>query len=176
MLPLAFRMVGPTPSPTTPRQELLTGLRQPGLVLHLIGLLLVWTGFGLRFWTWTIERGVTWRGAAGCALAMVSAVLMFWSFAELKSWRLLPRIEGQHELCSTGVYGVVRHPIYLAFDLVGMGVAIAVPSPVVLLGALLVIVAGELRARAEEKALLAAFGERYARYQRRVAGRIPGVY
>ena len=70
----------------------------------------------------------------------------------------------------------IRHPIYLAFDLLGVGLAVAVPTPMVIAGAVLLIVGGDLRARAEERALVEAFGNRYQEYARHVARRIPGVH
>jgi protein-S-isoprenylcysteine O-methyltransferase Ste14 len=39
-----------------------------------------------------------------------------------------------------------------------------------------VFLSGDLRARAEEKVLLAAFGDRYREYAARVKRFVPGVY
>ena len=176
MLPLALRMFARQQPRGSLGRELALSAYQPGFVLHAIGLLLVWLGFGIRFWTIGIERAVTWQGLVGNGLLALATALMFASFAVLASWRLLPVIRHDHRFCETGVYRWVRHPIYVAFDLIGIGVAIAAPSPLVLSGAVALIVAGELRARAEEKALIQAFGARYLAYMGRVAGRIPGVY
>lgn len=76
----------------------------------------------------------------------------------------------------TGPYRLVRHPIYRAFDLLGVGIAIASPTAMVIAGAILLIAGGEMRSRAEERALVAAFGRRYEDYMRQVARRIPGVH
>lgn len=176
MLPLALRMFArPQPRGSLGR-ELALSAYQPGFVLHVLGFALVWTGFGVRFWTVGIERTLNWPGVIGSVFLALATALMFASFSVLTSWRLLPVIRHDHRFCETGVYRWVRHPIYVAFDLIGIGVAIAVPSPLVLSGAVALIVAGELRARAEEKALIQAFGARYLAYMGRVAGRIPGVY
>jgi protein-S-isoprenylcysteine O-methyltransferase Ste14 len=43
-------------------------------------------------------------------------------------------------------------------------------------GAGLVVLGGDLRARAEERVLLAAFGERYCDYIKRTSRLIPGLY
>ena len=78
-----------------------------------------------------------------------------------------------HELITTGPYGLVRHPVYLAF--LGMLVATALMRgyPVVCLAAVAVFAVGtEIRVRAEERLLSAAFGERFAAY----AGRTRWAY
>jgi len=46
----------------------------------------------------------------------------------------------------------------------------------VLVGTTLVIAGGDIRARAEEKILLQAFGERYRDYMKRARRLIPGLY
>lgn len=49
------------------------------------------------------------------------------------------------------------------------------PNGWVLCGVVAVIVSGDVRARSEEKLLLATFGEAYSSYARRVRRWIPGV-
>jgi protein-S-isoprenylcysteine O-methyltransferase Ste14 len=176
MAPMLLRVARRTRPETTIVHELAASLRTPGLLVHEIGLLLVWIGFAVKFWTVGIDRAPTWPGAIGSTLLVIATWLMFSSFAALRSWRLLPTIAAGHQLCAQGPYRLTRHPIYLAFDLLGIGLAVAVPTLVVCAGAALLIVGGELRARAEERALVAAFGERYQEYARQVARRIPGVY
>ena len=176
ILPIAYRLLDRKTHQLAPGQELVIGGRQPGLLLHLVGLLLVWIGFGIPFWTVGLERSATWQNVTGNALGLAAVGLMYSSFLVLRSWRFLARIERDHELCTRGIYRVVRHPIYVAFDLLGIGLAIAVPSMPVLVGALMLIVGGEIRARDEERVLIAAFGQAYRDYMGRVAGRIPGLF
>lgn len=176
MVPMLARLIGRQRPATTIVDELAASLRSPGLLVHEIGLLLVWIGYAVVFWTVGVAREVTWRGVTAAILLTAASGLMFWSFATLRSWRLLPTIESGHELCGSGPYRLLRHPIYLAFDLLGIGLAIAVPTAAVIAGAVLLVIGGDLRARAEERALLDAFGDRYRDYMRRVARRIPGIY
>lgn len=175
MAPMLLRVVTRQRPDATIGHELAASFRAPGLLVHESGLLLVWVGFAARFWTVGVDRAITWQGAIGSALLVIATILMFSSFSALRSWRLLPTIEAGHELCATGPYRLIRHPIYLAFDLLGVGLAVAVPTPSVIAGAALLMVGGELRARAEERALVQAFGDRYQEYARQVARRIPGV-
>ena len=68
----------------------------------------------------------------------------------------------------TGVFGVVRHPIYLAELMVYLG--FLVHSTPLAAAVVWAAAAGFLHyvARHEERLLLARFGEEYARYQREV--------
>jgi hypothetical protein len=60
--------------------------------------------------------------------------------------------------------------------LLAAGSFLWIPNALVLAGMLLVFLAGDLRARAEEKVLAAAFGDRYRDYAARVKRFVPGVY
>jgi protein-S-isoprenylcysteine O-methyltransferase Ste14 len=137
---------------------------------------IVFRGSGISFFTGGTPRSVTLRGVIGNALTLTAMLLMFWTFSAFRSWRLLPVIEGRHELCTTGPFRLVRHPLYLSFNLLGIGVAIAVPTPLTILGAGFLLIGTEIRARIEERVLLAAFGEPYRRYMRSARRVIPGIY
>ena len=176
ILPIGIRMLDRQRSSPPPARELVAGVRQPGLLMHIVGLFLVWVGFGIAFWTTGLERSLTWQTGIANALGLLATALMASSFAVLRSWRFLARIDAGHELCTAGIYSVLRHPIYVAFDLLAIGVAVAVPSALVIAGAILLIAGGEIRARDEERVLVGAFGRRYQQYMRKVAARIPGVY
>lgn len=123
-----------------------------------------------------VERSLSVGGAAGALIALIGTALVTWSLTTLKSWRFLPAVAANHELCTTGPYALVRHPMYLAVDLLGLGLAVWVPTTPMALGALALVVGGDLRARAEERALLQSFGERYRDYMERVQRMIPGIY
>lgn len=156
--------------------EIAAGARRPAMVLHGVGLLLLWTGLALAVVEGRVPRSLTFRSMVGAALLLCASLLMAWSIVGLRSWRLLPTVDAEHELCTTGPYGLVRHPMYLAIDLLAVGSAVWVPTPLVLIGAVALAIGGDLRARIEERALLEAFGERYRNYLRRVRRTVPGIY
>jgi protein-S-isoprenylcysteine O-methyltransferase Ste14 len=137
-------------------------------------LVLLWAGLVLALQQGNVDRGATVKEAVGTLIVLVAASFMAWSHTFLRSWRLLPELDTGHQLCTTGPYAVVRHPMYLAINFLGLGSAIWVPTPVLMFAAALLVVADDLRARAEEKALLEAFGERYRNYMQRVRRMIPG--
>lgn len=66
--------------------------------------------------------------------------------------------------------------MYLAIDLLAVGSAVWTWSPLVAGSTPSVILGGDLRARAEEPALLARFGDAYGRYMARVRRFVPGLY
>jgi protein-S-isoprenylcysteine O-methyltransferase Ste14 len=106
---------------------------------------------------------------SGCLLAMTGAALVLRSRAELgPAWSLVPKADQGTGLVTTDPYRLVRHPIYLCLALLAMGQALAFGSG----PALMIVLAGIVptfawRARAEEKLLSRAFGERYAVYRQR---------
>lgn len=114
--------------------------------------------------------------AAGALVMLAAAALAVWTVAIFRSWRLRAQIETGHELSTDGPFRFVRNPIYLGMDLLALGTFLWVPTPIVLAGMLLVFLAGDLRARAEEKVLAAAFGDRYRDYASRVKRFVPGIY
>jgi protein-S-isoprenylcysteine O-methyltransferase Ste14 len=112
----------------------------------------------------------------GAAVIVVAGALLASALRVFRSWRLLARIEEGHQLCTAGPFRFVRHPIYVSMDLLALGTFLWVPSPIVLVGAILVVLAGDLRGRGEEKLLAAVFGDVYRGYCRRTARTIPGLY
>lgn len=146
------------------------------LILHGASLVLLYAGLTGALIAGRIARLMNPQGAFGAVVILSADILMTWSFTALRSWRLLPQVDSGHQLCTTGPYRFVRHPMYLAVDLLGLGSAVWVPTPVVTLAAVLLMVGGDLRARSEEKVLLQAFGDRYRDYMRAVRRTLPGVY
>lgn len=87
----------------------------------------------------------------------------------------VPRpIDGGH-LIDTGVYRVVRHPIYGGIIAAAFGWGVAMASPAALLAAAGLGVFFDVKARREEAWLLAAYPA-YAEYQARVRKLVPFLY
>lgn len=84
-----------------------------------------------------------------------------------------PRQEGQ--LVDTGIYGRVRHPLYLAAVLVAVGWAAAMGSVVSLIVSTLLAVWLDAKARLEEAWLAERFPG-YAAYRTRTFRFVPGFY
>jgi protein-S-isoprenylcysteine O-methyltransferase Ste14 len=85
-------------------------------------------------------------------------------------------VHADHRLVQGGPLGVVRHPYYVSYVLilVGLGLTLATLWP--LLFALCVVIGMGPTAEAEEKQLAALFGEEYQQYQRRVGRFFPKLF
>ncbi len=85
-------------------------------------------------------------------------------------------VQEDHQLVQRGIYGVIRHPIYLRVLLVMLGLPLVFRSWLVLpaLGYAAVFVA--LRIRQEENLLTEHFGAEFEAYQRRTWRLLPYLY
>jgi protein-S-isoprenylcysteine O-methyltransferase Ste14 len=85
-------------------------------------------------------------------------------------------VQADHRLVQDGPLGIVRHPYYVSYVvlLVGLGLTLATLWPLLL--ALCVAIGMGPTAEAEEKQLAALFGEEYQQYQRRVGRFFPKLF
>jgi protein-S-isoprenylcysteine O-methyltransferase Ste14 len=87
----------------------------------------------------------------------------------------VPRPVADGRLIDTGVYGLVRHPIYSGIVLAAVGWGLFAASPASLIVAALLGAFFDLKSRREEAWLVAAYPA-YADYRRRVRKLIPYLY
>jgi protein-S-isoprenylcysteine O-methyltransferase Ste14 len=90
-----------------------------------------------------------------------------------KSWRMGIDPGEKTQLVLSGPYAYVRHPIYALQALIIAASAVAVPVPLMIAAAFLLIGLLVWEARREEQYLLRVHGEAYARYLGMVGGFIP---
>ncbi len=84
---------------------------------------------------------------------------------------------GAHALVRNGLYGRIRHPIWLGEFLVVFAWTLEFGAPIAAaVTALFGIVMGRMRAAAEEASMLAQFGGEYARYLHDTEAFIPGIW
>ena len=118
----------------------------------------------------------------GLQLAGVTVAVAAAAFAAVGMWSLgrgygigLDIFAGA-PLVTGGVYGVVRHPMYLGILLYHLGAAVALESGSLLIAtALYVLPDAALRIAAEDRILGLGFGSDFAAYRRRVATLVPGI-
>jgi hypothetical protein len=138
----------------------------------------IWTA---PLWLKWVMHGIQFAGLAFGALAFEHMDSReFMGFRQV--WRYLTRretagnIEGltEKELIRTGVYGIVRHPMYLA------GLAIFTFSPIVTVNGLTVTVLADFYflfgVFIEERRFLRSFGDEYREYMRQVPRLIPKMF
>ena len=110
-------------------------------------------------------------------LAAFSVWLAMSAIKELgKQWSLEARLVEGHKLITTGVYQLVRHPIYSA--MLGMLVATGIVNShwlVTLIAVLIFIIGTKIRTIFEEKLLGDAFGDEFTDWKVKVPGLIPFV-
>jgi protein-S-isoprenylcysteine O-methyltransferase Ste14 len=142
----------------------------------MLGLGVLYFGVGRAVYGPLPRRLFPSQPVAGMIVLVASIALVVWTLAVFRSWRLRASLDAEHELSTDGPFRFVRHPIYLAMDLLALGTLLWLPDPLVAIGTVLGVLGGDLRARAEEKVLLTVFGDRYREYGRRVKRFVPGVY
>jgi protein-S-isoprenylcysteine O-methyltransferase Ste14 len=93
-----------------------------------------------------------------------------------RSWRFRATLDRGHQLATGGPFRLLRHPIYMALNLLALGTAIAIPSVLLWISVILMAIGSDLRGRAEERILEDAFGEAYRSYSRGTSRFVPYVY
>jgi len=98
-------------------------------------------------------------------MILVGGLLIFFG------WRNIYAAKG--ELVTKGIYGYVRHPQYLGFLLLTLGMLVQwVTLPTLLMWPILLVLYYRL-ARGEEKEMEEKFGEKYRKYKHRVPMLVP---
>jgi protein-S-isoprenylcysteine O-methyltransferase Ste14 len=111
---------------------------------------------------------------SGFTLTSAGNLLFLWSIItrgrDATSWEMRPN----HRLVTVGPYSYVRHPSYLGYFLMFIGLPLLIPSTVMLIP--LIGIPGYAKVTSqEEKLLLAHFGDRYLEYQKRTGRFIPRI-
>ena len=123
--------------------------------------------------------GDPWRlaglvvGAGLIALGAVGGILGLLGLRE--NLTAVPRPVEGGRLIDSGVYGLVRHPIYAAIVTAGLGWGLATASPAAILATAFLAAFFDLKSRREEAWLLAAYPG-YAAYRVRVRKLVPFIY
>lgn len=87
-----------------------------------------------------------------------------------------PALKSKTKLVTTGIYGWVRHPLYLSNGLLALGMAILFKSLYALLFSIPYSLSYLLIIHFEDKAILEEYGEDFKNYKKKVPWRIiPGI-
>lgn len=145
-------------------------------IASLLFLAVCWLWQPLPGVLWAIDGPVRWvmwfMVATGVSMtARAASAIGVWELAGVR----VPSADHRVEFKATGLFGFVRHPIYLAWILIVFGMQdmtysrllFAVISTAYLIAAI----------PWEEASLVEAFGEKYRGYQRQVRSRLlPGIW
>ncbi len=131
---------------------------------------------------WRFRRVDPERAAAGwmlLAIALAAAALLFlgWALRHLgQQWRIKAVVTADHELITSGPYGIVRHPVFASMLWMLAANVLVVSEFWAGWCAVAVYIAGtEIRVRAEDRLLARRFPEAFATYRSRVHAYIPFV-
>jgi protein-S-isoprenylcysteine O-methyltransferase Ste14 len=133
-------------------------------------------GVGQAVFGTGVPHFVLGQRVLGASIILGGGGLMYWARVSFASWRFRAELDAGHQLATGGPFRFVRHPLYAGMDLLALGTAIWIPTVIVWIGFVLMVLGGDLRARAEEPLLEQAFGEAYREYRRSTYRFLPGIY
>ena len=119
--------------------------------------------FAVPAWAREGAYAVIRAGACGVAVGALVATIECWKRMG-KSWRMAVIPGERTELITTGLYRSIRHPIYALSILLGAATAVVLPTWPMIAVALLNATLVNIKARNEERHLLATHGDAYAAY------------
>ena len=91
-------------------------------------------------------------------------------------WRIKAVVTEDHNLITSGPYGIVRHPVFTALFCLLCANVLLLTNPIAGASSLFVYAAGtEMRIRAEDGLLQRRFGVKFQNYREAVKAWIPGV-
>jgi protein-S-isoprenylcysteine O-methyltransferase Ste14 len=144
--------------------------------VHFIAFGVMYAGVGSALFSQAVVAPLPWQRAGGALIIAAGSAIMCWALVYFRSWRFRAKLDEGHELATGGPYAIVRHPIYAGMNLLALGTAVWLPTILTWLAVALMILGSDLRGRAEEGVLSAAFGEQYREYCSRTKRFLPGVY
>ena len=142
------------------------------LMLAMLGFVLLFVQPPDRHALWPVPP---WVGWSGIGLVVLGVAFAWWARIQLgRLWSGgIVRREG-HRIVDEGPYAIVRHPIYTALILCGIGVMLIQATLLSIVGAALIAIGFGLKARVEERFLAAELGvQDYAAYRARVPMLVP---
>ena len=106
----------------------------------------------------------------GLALSLFAAAIFVVAVLEMKeNWRAGVSEKEKTELVTTGIYRISRNPAFLGFDLMYIGICLTFfNTPLAVLSIVTIILFHLQIVNVEEDFLIAAFGEEYLNYKKKV--------
>jgi protein-S-isoprenylcysteine O-methyltransferase Ste14 len=105
----------------------------------------------------------------GIVLALLSVLVWIQAFIQIG---IIPCLRQKSKLISSGIYSIVRHPIYLGNILMPLGLALAFRALYALLYVPVIIIFFTVTIFIEEKTLTEEYGQEYSNYKKKVKWRL----
>ena len=123
---------------------------------------------------WPVGLLPFWLGVAITVAGLLFAV---WAREHLgRNWSRSVTIKQDHELITSGPYGMVRHPIYTGVLTGFLGMAIAISQVRGVIACALMFLVFWAKLRLEEEWMSSQFGETYAAYAHRTSALVPYLF
>ena len=118
-----------------------------------------------------------WRIVASMLCGPVAGLLSWGAVRHLgRQFRFHAGLYEDHQLVTTGPYGIVRHPIYSSLLAILVSTLLLItPWNWAILSLVLFVAGTEIRVRSEERLLASRFGEQFFAYQKRVWAYVPYI-
>lgn len=84
--------------------------------------------------------------------------------------------ENTSQLVTSGIYGLIRHPLYLSVFLFGTGVMMKDPGTLQICLGIINLIAVYVTSRVEEGEMIAKFGNEYKEYMKKTKMFIPYIF
>jgi protein-S-isoprenylcysteine O-methyltransferase Ste14 len=137
--------------------------------------ILVGTGICGRVFSWKEFSPFSGSNILG-GLMIASAFVFHW-WTEKHHKQAHEHSEDIEMVVTRGVYGKIRHPLYLSLMVQNIGISLAFGVMITFVIALLTIVHWTVTALKEEAVLMQTFPQDYLRYKQKVRWRmVPGVF
>jgi len=116
-----------------------------------------------------------WAGFAGIVVFAGALWLLWRSHADLgRNWSATAEIKESHRLVTGGVFRHIRHPMYAAHWLWGIGQALLIPNWIAGLSSLVIFIPLYLlRVPREERVMIEHFGDEYREYMKQTGRVLP---
>jgi protein-S-isoprenylcysteine O-methyltransferase Ste14 len=133
-----------------------------GILLEVIAYALLWQN---HFW----ERPLPlWRSGLSVLFFALAALLSWTAVPALgRQWRIEASLSCDHQLVTTGPYGVVRHPIYTGLLAASVGTALTMGRVAAYLGVTSCLVAILMRVHDEDALMAEQFPASHSAYRKR---------
>ncbi len=114
---------------------------------------------------------------AGASFISIGVALLVWSVLSWTSLFVGHGVLKDQKLVTRGVYGRVRHPVYLAAFLIWFGLSIGTLSCVASIVTVIYVVPSYiLYMESEEQMMIESFGDEYRNYRKAVPMLIPSIW
>lgn len=114
----------------------------------------------------------------GLGVAALAIILFYATFAALgRHFSMSLHVKTNHRLIQQGPYALIRHPMYVAYQLLWIGLAISMDNMLIAVCGVIAFSYVMIRRTPKEEAMLAKeFGQEYLDYCQRTKKFIPGIW